>query len=48
MKRLSGIWNLKFSRFALRCGARIVLAALALFAFALLTTEAWARVGGGQ
>ena len=49
MKRLeSGIWNLKFSRFALRVGARIVLAGFALVGLALLTTEAWARVGGGH
>ena len=45
MKRLrSGIWNLKFSRSALR----IALAVFGLLAFALFTTEAWARVGGGH
>src|SRR6185437_6311989 len=45
MKRLrSGIWNLKFSRSALR----MALAGFGLLAFALFTTEAWARVGGGH
>ena len=49
MKRLkSGIWNLKFSRFALRRGLRLILAAFALVGFALFSTEAWARVGGGH
>src|ERR1041384_8646769 len=49
MKRLkSGIWNLKFSRFALRRGLRLILAAFALVGFALFCTEAWARVGGGH
>src|ERR1041385_5045043 len=49
MKRLkSGIWNLKFSRFALRRGLRLILAAFALVGFALFSTAAWARVGGGH
>jgi len=45
MKRLEfGIWNLKFSRFVLR----VALAVFAVAAFAIFTTEAWARVGGGH
>src|SRR5215510_6486708 len=54
MKRLkSGILNLKFSRLmtrivAHRFSTRITVAVLGLVAFALFTSDVWARVGGGH